>query len=267
MSRKKVFIRLKNISHPILVNIQNIHVPLDDYKEIIIIANVFVVSNKRPLIYSISKCKPTLNKAKSYSYEEIIVSSIASSLLTINIIGNNKSGQEVFIGQVSLDIAKNEEIYKKDLNQFTFSSGDITHPVYNIGGKLYTFSKKVSSGTVSLSINIPYMFNNICGTFWEIQENFLGSVKGLKIWVVIRNKMLYCYDSQYENKLIKKIECKNISDVTKSVYDKIEIKIQILVIKYIDENFKENKLMWAWGSDITKCKGMWKRLLDSKTPK
>ena len=258
---------MKNISHPILVNIENIHVPLEDYPEIIIIANVFVISNKRPLIYSVSKCKPTLTKAKSYSYEEIILSSIASSLLTINIIGSNKSGQEVLIGQVYLDIAKNEDIYKKDLNQFTFSCGDMSHPVYNIGGKLYTFSKNVRSGTVSLSINIPYMFNNICGSFWEIQENFLGSIKGLKIWVVIRDKILYCYDSQYENKLIKKIECKNISDVTKSVYDKIEIKIEIIVIKYIDENFKENKLLWAWGGDITKYKGIWKRLLDSKKSK
>ena len=99
----------------------------------------------------------------------------------------------------------------------------------------------------------------MCGWFWELKTSFFGEISGEKIWVVLHDNMLHVYDSINEINLIEKIDCHDIADIEEKVFNKLEISMQELTIKFKNKN--RGDLLWAWGEDASKVKGLWRRSL------
>ena len=86
------------------------------------------------------------------------------------------------------------------------------------------------------------------------------------MWVVLSEKKLFIYDNPYDSVLRKTIETNDIMDMVEMTYDKLEIKVEGVVIKTMKEGVFGGpkvpcELMWAWGDDGAKIKGLWRRAL------
>ena len=108
-----------------------------------------------------------------------------------------------------------------------------------------------------MQVKIPSIYSNMCGWFTDIKSNFFGSVGGSKIWVVLCHGEIFCYDSPYEGTLVRRFLCKEITDITESMCDKLEIKFETITIKLLrcGDPPVEDLLTWGWSGDSTKIKG------------
>ena len=134
----------------------------------------------------------------------------------------------------------------------------MTHVVHDTTGTKVNISSGNPQGFITLSVNIPSIYQNMCGWFWDIKDDFYLGTTGEKMWVVLNNTELYCDGNPYDSVLKKIVDCKQITDIVESSYDKMEIKVEGLIIKLFKEEKgikKYSELMWAWGEDASKIKG------------
>ena len=109
------------------------------------------------------------------------------------------------------------------------------------------------------------------GWFWDIHSDINGfgfqDISGTKMWVVLSGRKLFIYDNPYDNILKKTIDATDIMDMVESTYDKLEIKVEGVIIKMLKSDAFGIKvpceLMWAWGDDGSKVKVLWRRALIS----
>ena len=123
-------------------------------------------------------------------------------------------------------------------------------------------------GFICVSVKIPTIYHNMCGWFWDIHD-YINSfaqwdTTGTKIWVVVKDKVIRVYDNPYDNILKKTINTTDVLGMEVAQYDKLEIKVEgvKLLVELGPENARRrSELMWAWGDDSSKLKGLWKRAL------
>ena len=136
---------------------------------------------------------------------------------------------------------------------------ELSHVVHDTSGAKINLSPAGNpQGYINISINIPSIYHNMCGWFWEIKDDFIRGTTGEKMWVVLHDQQLFCYSNPYDSILRHTVDCKMITDIVESVYDKMEIKVDGLIIKIFNEENgvkKKSELYWAWGDDASKIKG------------
>jgi hypothetical protein len=88
-----------------------------------------------------------------------------------------------------------------------------------------------SQGTIRVILTIPPIHSNLAGPFWNIKSSFFGALTGEKIWVVLVDGILYCYDTPFETTLLRKIDVKRVMKLEAVVYDKLDIKIDGVTIR------------------------------------
>lgn len=105
----------------------------------------------------------------------------------------------------------------------------------------------------------------MCGWFWHIQSSLMSGIYGEKIWVVLNQRVLYCYNNPYDGELKCKIDGNNIIDIIECEFDKLEIPLAGLQLKMVvdpEAVLREYyEVMWGWGDDASKTKGLWRRAL------
>jgi len=118
---------------------------------------------------------------------------------------------------------------------------------------------KESRGSVNVSIITPRVIDSLCGWFWRINND----QSGVKVWIVLHNKVLNCLTDEYEN--LSNSRCRLLLSDIKSVsrlglYCK---EISRLADSMIIRFSSTDPLVLAWADDCTH-KGVWMNAL-SKT--
>ena len=190
-------------------------------------------------------------------------------------MSSHTMGPPSLIGQAVIDLDKYPEAFKGCPKHFLIPLGQKMHAIYDTTGtELFCDEFSNPSGVVDVRIIVPAIASNMCGWFWEIHErlNRFGTLDttGSKMWVVLRDKKLYLYDSPFRNVLVHKeaIDCDRVLDIQEMKYDKLDIKVQgmKLILENDDsttlaEGKKVIELHWAWGEDGAKIKGLWRKAM------
>ena len=91
---------------------------------------------------------------------------------------------------------------------------------------------------------------NICGWFWDIKSSIISGFYGEKIWVVLNDRMLYCYNNPYDGLLKCKIDGNKIIDIIECRFDKLEIPLEGILLKMVVDQeaiIREYyEIMWGW---------------------
>ena len=207
--------------------------------------------------YSTAKTAVVAGSCDPEWEEEVRVSMVGSGFLSLNVFSKSVMSEDIFLGQAQLDLRDYQaalltgKIIRLDA---PVSFG--IHKVFNEVGTEIEVPDVEPQGTISISINVPSIYYNMCGGFYHIRT-VLFSVSGQQIWVVLCHDTLYIYDTQYESVLIRKLSRSDIESVVEVEIDKLEIVMPGIQIKLRDGELLE----WAWGSDSQKHKHMWIRAL------
>ena len=111
------------------------------------------------------------------------------SLLTLNVMSRHTIGPDTLIGQCILSVAQMQQLYSGKKLHISLPIQQLQHVVYDTSGGALKLSPAPSPmGWLSLSVNIPSIYENMCGWFWDIKSNMLGVIYGEKVWVVLHEQ-------------------------------------------------------------------------------
>lgn len=218
----------------------------------------------KPFCFSASKshiitgCSPAWN-------EVLRLTSSGTEHVTLNLFSKSLFATDTFLGQAVIDMSEHLSLFTRPLSQEDGNLGMLmltlpfsapVFPVYTSEGAKVKVAH-VGQGHIRLQLRIPSINENACGWFWNITSSYFGAISGDKVWVVLCDGYLFCYDNTFEATLIRKIDCRRILTVENVVYDKLEIPLEGLKIQL---NEKE-QLLWGWATDSTRVKEIWTRVL------
>ena len=128
--------------------------------------------------------------------------------------------------------------------------------------KLSENSSALCGTEISISLKFPSIFSNLCGWFWRITKSFFGAT-GDKIWLVLHDEMIYCYESPYSlHKGAKSSHsCSEIEDIVGLKESTTYFESPIMEISFRGSSIYSNSLILAWGDDTSIRKGLWKQAL------
>jgi hypothetical protein len=241
--------------------------------DVYIIANVVVGGLDKPLCLSASKSK--IISGCSPAWNEVLrLTSSANDHVTLNLFSKGLLTVDTFLGQAVIDMSEHVSLFTRTSSQedgnlrmlmlnLPFSAP--VFPVYNSEGARINVAL-VGQGHIRLQLRVPSIHENVCGWFWNITSSYFGATSGDKVWVVLCDGFLFCYDNTFEITLLRKIDCRCIRTVENVVYDKLEIPLEGLKIKLTEEE----SLLWGWATDNTRVKEIWTtalRCVHHSTPK
>ena len=192
--------------------------------------------------------------------EEVRLSMSSSGHVVFNVFSQSVMAEDIFLGQASVDLNKHFGVYLGHPLRLTKPLHASIHPVYGMDGGSLEVPDTDSQGALSLSVRIPPIYSNMCGWWFDIKTNLFGIVYGGdRIWVVLCENVLYCYDSEFETTLLRKVEGGSIVSVKKTVC-KLELEMECVEL----ELSGGERLTWAWGNDAGRYKGLWLRALENR---
>ena len=112
-------------------------------------------------------------------------------------------------------------------------------------------STKVS-GELELHLSIPPIHRSCNGWFFKTNKSIIGSVSGKKMWAVLREDCILCYDDPF---------CKNCTLLNLQEAIKIAPKsffLEKIETTGIEITMKDKESVYlAWGDDSNTIKGLW----------
>ena len=226
-----------------------------------VLANLLLGGREKASHCSVSRSRSALGYSPTWNEELRLTSSGNSSGMehvTLNLFSKNVLTGDTFLGQAVIDLGGHPELFdptKTRVLSVTVPIKAASFPIFALDGTKTKASSSAGQGTIKVVIHVPRIFENICGYFWNIKSSFFGAVSGEKIWVVMFNKSLFCYDSPLEAKLLRKIDCKSIAHIEESAYDKLEMTLE--VVKITLSSASEENLLWGWAADSQKIRRIW----------
>ena len=241
------------------------------------VPDAYVVINT--LVRSKKKFKPVTVARSSIAYqsnhpqwnEDLELNVGCTGVIVCSVFSSSLYGDS-FLGQASINTSQHPELYANCSNGVILQIPLQTIPVYPIYStssgqeiKVVATSENSVGSThpplISIAMHAPKMVGNVCGWFTEMQSGFLGTVVGTKIWVVLCDGIVSCYESPNMTNLLRRIECKYVIDVKESVYSSLEIRIEVIHIQLgppvsLDVG---SELVWAWAFDTESHKERWFR--------
>ena len=137
----------------------------------------------------------------------------------------------------------------------------------NTGNKLTLAPPPGPKGFISCTVGVKDIYKNMCGYFWQINKGVFD-VSGQKIWVVLYEGVLNVYDSPHDRRCLYTIDCDSIVDMEEKKYEGLEIAVDGVVLRRVSDSLEGVKVfsevLWAWGDDHNKTKGLWRRALINK---
>jgi hypothetical protein len=232
--------------------------------DVYVLVNTFRKVGRQQRCYSTGKTRVISGNKNPVFEEDLRLSLVGQGSIILNVMSTHTLGQDTVIGQAIIDLEKHRSLYQGEKMNLRLPLKEASAPVHDTTGTKLTLAPATPVGFISLSVSIPNIYQNMCGWFWHIRDDIFTGTTGDKMWVVLNDRILYCYGNPYDGIVKYRVDCKNITDIVESEYDKLEIKVQGLIIKVIDNSsgFARNTdLMWAWGDDASKIKGLWRRAL------
>merc|ERR1711871_1529818 len=227
------------------------------------------VSTAKEKIYTTGKTR-TISGNISPVWEEDMTLSLLGhkSLLCLNVMSRHNFGPDSIIGQCILNPEHMRALYSGHKVHLTLPVKQMQHNVYDTTGTLIKLAPAPNpQGHLSMSVNIPSIYHNMCGWFFDIKTGLLGNIYGEKIWVVLEDRKVRVFKNPYDQEIKEMIDTEHIVDIEEVTYDKMEIAVDGLAVKMIKPAQTKGGLdvscekMWAWGDDASKIKGLWRRAL------
>ena len=213
--------------------------------------------------YSTAKTSIVKQSYNPQWHEEVRATIVGSGYLILNIFSFSVIAGDTFLGQAVIDLDEHVEIYHEQSFKLTLPILKATHPVYSHDGTLMRLLTVKGKGKITVQVNVPSVFSNMCGWFTEVRLGWNADIIGVKIWVELVEGVLNCYESPHGGSLINTIDCKRISDIVEIMYDKLAIKIEAVKITLmnIDPNLPPTEMIWGWANDRNRLKKLWRRAL------
>ena len=202
--------------------------------------------------------------------EEFTSSAVGSGKIVLNVMSEHTLWAPTLVGQAIIEQKKYWDLLAGKPKKFLIPLQQKKEPIYDQTGTEMAVADAPQpvTGFICVSVAIPTIYHNMCGWFWDIHDYFNGfgawDTTGSKIWVVVKDKIIYVYDNPYDNKLKKTINTTDVLGMEMTTYDKLEIEVEgvKLLIEIGPENARRrSEILWAWGDDSSKIKGLWKRAL------
>ena len=239
-----------------------------DVADVYILVNTFRKVGKHQRCYTVAKTKVITQNTDPVFNQAIRVACVGhAGYVVFNVMSKHTIGGDTLMGQAVITLENHRELYEGQAHHLRLPLDSMKHEVHDsTGSKLNLSPPTEVSGVLNISINIPSIYHNICGWFWSIKEEFLRGTSGEKLWVVLHSGTLYVYSNPYDHDLKMEIDVEAIQGIKETSYDKLEIKVEgiKLWIKPTEKTKgvkKEKELLWAWGDDSSKTKGLWRRAL------
>ena len=182
----------------------------------------------------------------------LIVGAEGSSLLVLSVFSksNNALAEDIFLGQVTIDLSQLPQLYKGETIEFEqIKWGHAAHTVIGGSDKELSVVDVEGSGTVTFSLTVPIDTESTCGEFYDIKTNELGYFLSVeRIFVILHGRRLL----QYNNRCQERLE-KSCDDVTVDVKDveqaEMEMTTTKIPMKGLKFTFKSEVCEWAWIHD------------------
>jgi hypothetical protein len=190
--------------------------------------------------------------------EHLRLTMSGSGFLVFNVFSKSVLSEDIFLGQLEIEIKNHPDLYLGHEKEFNLPLHSAIHPVYNKDGTIIEVPDVDSQGSLTFCINIPSIYNNMCGWWFDIRVN-LFDVSGEKIWVVLHDNIFYVYDSPLENVLYRSVDGASIVSLKRTKY-KLELEMECIELTLTGGEF----IRWAWGNDKSKYRGLWIRALEHR---
>jgi hypothetical protein len=221
---------------------------------------------------STSKTRTIVANQNPVFEEDFTVASIGSGKIVLNVMSAHTLWAPTLIGQAVIKQEKYYDLMQGKPKKFLIPLAKKTQPIYDETGTEMAVADAPDPvvGFLCVSVSIPTVYHNMCGWFWDIHDYINGygmwDTTGTKQWVVVKDKVIRVYDNPYDNKLKKTINTTDVMGMEETTYDKLEIKVDGVKLQIEigpDDARKQSEIMWAWGDDVGKIKGLWRRALIS----
>ena len=230
--------------------------------------NTFRKVGKQQRCYTVAKTKVVVQSLDPIFNQAIRIACVGhAGFVVFNVMSKHTLAEDSIIGQAVINLENHKELYEGSVHNLRLPLQTIKHDVHDsTGSRLNLSPPSEVTGTLKVSINIPSIYQNMCGWFWSIKEGFLQGPSGEKQWVVLHDGRVYVYSNPYDLSLIMEIDVDDIQGIKETTYDKLEINVEGLKI-WVKPSEKtkgikrEKELLWAWGDDSSKTKGLWRRAL------
>lgn len=203
-----------------------------------------------------------VNGSTSPLYDDTVTMTFSGApKLVFNIMSCHMIGGDTFLGQAVVDMAHQRHINDGKPHKFTLSLGPMILPVFDCKGRKLSLTSVDATGTLEVAFSVPSVYDNMAGWFWNIRSGlglFGNDVDGDKVWVILQNDTMKCWDSPFENKLLFTVDCTQIVNLEEKVFDKLACNIAMDGIGISRKT--EPELYWAWGGDSGKIRGLWNRV-------
>jgi hypothetical protein len=190
-----------------------------------------VVDNSNPYVImnviSESSCcmgsatSRVVDRSSTVHWDQALTMSVSpTDRLVINVVGWNNVVFHEFLGQAVVDFSSNfheiTSIFNGGKLELELPLLPRVHPVYDSNGNIFspTESQK-PSGTLNVEISAPALSSSMCGFLIYQNTSVWGAVISERVWVVLVNDFLYCYDNPYggDSVLRKLYNCTSTLDV------------------------------------------------------
>jgi len=185
---------------------------------------------------------------------------VGDGYISINIFSKSAIAEDIFLGQAVINLNHYPELYRHKSVEVSVPVQFATQKVFSSTGDEIQIPYIENGGSVIVNINIPSIFLNMCGWFYDITTTFYGTITWDKIWVILCNYKFYCYDTPYERVEHMIFDVNHIISIEEVNYDKMKLPLRGLEIKLSSGKI----LSWAWASYEMSIKGLWYRALENK---
>lgn len=261
LARKKISEALVDVSHVVIVKL-NSATDLNSNNDIFTskpdtyaIVNIVKNESKKMECVSAAKSNTQTNTNDPNWSETLQLALSGTGLVAINVFSKHLV-TDTLIGQIVVNLSDLPNFNTGCVYEFTMDLASPKIPIYDLSGALMSNANDEPSGTLSFSMHAPSMFRNMCGWFWDIKYSFFNTISGEKMWVVLTDGFIYCYDSPFKGLLQHVVECSKITMLEEVTY-KLETTIEGLTLNLADGS----KFVWGWGDEAKKVKGLWRRAL------
>jgi len=159
--------------------------------------------------------------------------------------------------QSIVDLSEYKKLSDGKTHQLKLPLKAPTTQIYDAKGNKLTCSTDIQpQGEIEFDLTIPSIYDNMCGTFWNIVEGYFD-VDGNKMWVVMEGDLMSCWDTPFQNELFFTVDSKTVANLEEAVYDKLACKSVMHGVAISRTNL--SSLYWAWGDDSSSIRGLWRR--------
>merc|ERR1711991_681661 len=188
--------------------------------------------------------------------EEIHISDFGKhSKLVLNVYSSHIMGSDTFIGQSTVHLDEWKGLADgKRRHRFELTLEKATEPVYDARGRLISPLQQPREilGNLEIFLSVPSVYRNCCGWFFLI-TNTLIDIQGKKMWCVLKDSVVICYDSPYFNEVRKIIDLKQCTDIREKWF-RLEIDVRGVELLFSGHG---RSVELAWGEDNDSYKGIW----------